>query len=251
MYVGFSLSMIPLHLLQHVINSHAKSGKCTHPVSYGLHVSSLPSQAVFNSVFKSASRGGPLSDIMPISGTPLMGHSGKDSSCSAHPDEPQERIDLTPGESTWTKELNHLNHSRSAVVPAVRLIGGVRVRGLGMRLPRLSWLQDGVWRLLLLLYLCAALAVCSLSFFSFSTSPSSLCLRVSIPPSPSSPSPFSLPSSAAPRLFLCLLSSQILPRLTELPALLYFSPDISVLFEVSLLSVWLENQTGVRRLVSF
>ncbi len=92
--------------------------------------------------------------------------------------------------------------------------------------------------------------------FSFSTSPSSLCLRVSIPPSPSSPSPFSLPSSAAPRLFLCLLSSQILPRLTELPALLYFSPDISVLFEVSLLSVlltgvWLENQTGVRRLVSF
>ncbi|KAL1252515.1 hypothetical protein QQF64_017208 [Cirrhinus molitorella] len=79
------------------------------------------------------------------------------------------------------------------------LIGGARVRGLGMRFLRLSWLPDGVWRLLPLLYLCLSLcrSGCLFSllffrFFSCSTSPSSLCLCVSIPPSLSQHPPIPL-----------------------------------------------------------
>lgn len=109
------------------------------------------------------------------------------------------------------------------------LIGGARVRGAWHALA--SVVMVAGWSVVFSpcstsVCLCAALTSCSLSvFFPFPSYPP---LCVSIPPSllqhsPNSPSPFSLPSSSAPRLL-----SQILPisflRLGELR----FSPDINV-----------------------
>lgn len=225
-------------------------------MAYVFHLFRLTGGFQDNSVFKSAGRSfAPEEDhwaiLSPSQGlhwwvTVEKAPAVRFDPGSAHPGERQERIELTPGERTWTKELNHLNHSRFAVIHAVCLIGGVRVRGLGIRLPRLSWLQDGVWRLLPMLYLCAALAACSLScffFFHLTLLSLSLCLYPSLSQHP----PIPLLHSRSPPLrhpgcfcACCHLKSCLsVPRLTKLPALLYFSPDTSVLFEVSLLSVLL------------
>ncbi len=181
---------------------HAKSGKCTHPVSYGLHVSSLPSYRQFSRQFclqvcrqVVCSGGGPLSGIKPTLGTPLMGHSGKGSSCSLWSvfSPPW----WTAGENRinprW-KDLNKRAKSSKpfqvcsvpaciAVVPAVRLwvvwgYGGLACACLGCHGCRME---------------CGVSCPCSTSgclfsllffpFSSFSTSHSSLCLCVSIPPS--------------------------------------------------------------------
>lgn len=73
-------------------------------------------------------------------------------------------------------------------------------------------------------------------FFPCSTSPSSLCLCVSIPPSLLQHPPIPVLHSLSGCFCACchLKSCLSVPRLK-----LYFSPDVSVLFEVSLLSVLL------------
>lgn len=149
----------------------------------------------------------------------------------------------------------NLNHSRSQCVLQSSplsaevhnpLICGARVRGAWHALA--SVVMVAGWSAVFCpcstsVCLCAALAV-FFPFFSFSTSPSSLCLCVSIPPSLLQHPPIPLlhhlsPPLRHPGCFLVVVISNsacLFLRLKELPVLVWFSPDYSVLFDVSLLS---------------
>lgn len=121
---------------------------------------------------------------------------------SAHPDERQERAELTPGERTWTKELNHLKHSRfaasqhvlqSSPLSALSVAwgyGGLACACLGCHG---CWMECGVsCPCSTSVCLCASLAVCSLSCFflslPFPPHPHlSVSVSLSLPPSLSIP----------------------------------------------------------------
>lgn len=249
MYIVFLLSMIPLHLLQHISYKfvdlskwfkifrmqNLESALTPCHMAYMFRLFHLTGGFQDNSVFRSAARSfAPEEDHWAVLSPPQGLHwwvtvekapAVRFDPGSAHPDEQQERAELTPGERTWTKELNHLKHSRfaasqhvlqSSPLSALSVAwgyGGLACACLGCHG---CWMECGVscpCSTSVPLWLSVLSPVFSFLFlFHLTLISLSLCLYPSLPlsASPNSPSPFSLPSSPAPRLFLCLLSSQIL-----------------------------------------